>query len=176
MNYASIKPVDIANGLGCRVSLFVSGCPHQCKGCFNKETWDSGYGEEFTKEIEKKIIRLLSPHYIKGLSLLGGEPLTIPHLLSLGHLLETVKNTYPDKDIWCYTGYLYDDVIKMANTCPHYQDIVSKIDVLVDGPFIEELKVPNLRFRGSTNQNIIDFKKSLIENKMILHETMTEEI
>lgn len=176
MNYASIKPVDIANGLGCRVSLFVSGCPHQCKGCFNKETWDSEYGEEFTKETENKIIQLLSPHYIKGLSLLGGEPLTIPHLSSLGHLLETVKNTYPDKDIWCYTGYLYGDVVKMIDKCPQYRDIVSKIDVLVDGPFIEELKVPNLRFRGSTNQNIIDFKKSLIENKMILHETMTEEI
>ena len=108
MNYGNIKECDIADGPGVRVSLFVSGCRHHCKGCFNKETWDFGYGKPYTKETEDEIIRLLAPSYIQGLTLLGGEPFEPENQEELAGLLKRVRETYPDKDIWCYTGYLYD--------------------------------------------------------------------
>ena len=172
MNYATIKPLDIANGTGCRVSLFVSGCPHHCKGCFNEEAWDYEYGNPFTKEVEDKIIEMLEPYYISGLSLLGGEPATIPHMLELGNLIHRVKELYPEKDIWMYSGYIFEDIVKMSDNCPEYFDIVKNIDVLVDGQFVEELKNITLKFRGSSNQRIIYLKKSLESNEIILHEFM----
>ena len=149
MNYATIKKLDVANGKGIRVSLFVSGCPHHCTGCFNPETWNWGYGEPFTKETEKYIIELLKPDYIKGLSLLGGEPFAQGDALI--PLLKRVKRRYPNKDVWCYTGYKYEDI--KNNKMLRY------IDVLVDGPFVLELKNPSLEFRGSSNQRIIYLKK-----------------
>lgn len=175
MNYASIKEIDIANGTGCRVSLFVSGCPHHCKGCFNEVTWSYDYGELYTKEVEDKIIKLLEPNYISGLSLLGGEPGTIPHILDLGSLIKRTKELYPEKDIWMYSGYLYDDIVKAAKNCPQYFDIVKNIDVLVDGRFVEELKDITLKFRGSSNQRIIELKKSFENNEIVLHRFMKEE-
>lgn len=175
MNYATIKPIDIANGTGCRVSLFVSGCPHHCKGCFNEVTWSYEYGEPFTKEIEDKIINLLKPDYISGLSLLGGEPATIPHILDLRNLIKRAKKLYPEKDIWMYSGYLYEDIVKMAKSCPQYFDVVKDIDILIDGRFVEELKNITLKFRGSSNQRIIELKKSLENNEIVLHRFMKED-
>ena len=169
MNFATIKFNDIANGTGVRTSLFVSGCTHKCKGCFNSEAWDFNYGEPFTKEIEDKIIKSLDSDFIDGLSLLGGEPFEPENQKALYPFLKRVKEIYPNKDIWCYTGYLFDK--ELLNDSRAKTDItldmLSLIDVLVDGKFVEELKSPALLFRGSSNQRIIDVKKSLNENKVI---------
>ena len=161
MNYGNIKECDIADGPGVRVSLFVSGCRHHCKGCFNKETWDFGYGKPYTKETEDEIIRLLAPSYIQGLTLLGGEPFEPENQEELAGLLKRVRETYPDKDIWCYTGYLYDvDLSKGGKVYTEVtEEMLSYIDVLVDGEFIEEEKDVTLVFRGSRNQRIIDLGK-----------------
>lgn len=163
MNYATIKKVDVANGPGIRVSLFVSGCMHHCKGCFNPETWNYCYGSPFTKETEDEILEALKPDYIKGLSLLGGEPLDPANQLSVLSLVLRFKEMYPTKTLWCYTGYTFESDIltgKLGN-----QDalmlLLQNIDVLVDGEFVIELKNPNLRFRGSSNQRLIDVKASL---------------
>lgn len=163
MNYATIKKVDVANGPGIRVSLFVSGCMHHCKGCFNPETWNYCYGSPFTKETEDEILEALKPDYIKGLSLLGGEPLDPANQLSVLSLVLRFKEMYPTKTLWCYTGYTFESDIltgKLGN-----QDalmlLLQNIDVLVDGEFMLELKNPNLRFRGSSNQRLIDVKASL---------------
>jgi anaerobic ribonucleoside-triphosphate reductase activating protein len=163
MNYATIKKVDVANGPGIRVSLFVSGCMHHCKGCFNPETWNYCYGSPFTKETEDEILEALKPDYIKGLSLLGGEPLDPANQLSVLSLVLRFKEMYPTKTLWCYTGYTFESDIltgKLGN-----QDalmlLLQNIDVLVDGEFVLELKNPNLRFRGSSNQRLIDVKASL---------------
>ena len=155
MNYGNIKECDIADGPGVRVSLFVSGCRHHCKGCFNKETWDFDYGMPYTKETEDEIIRLLAPSYIQGLTLLGGEPFEPENQKELAGLLKRVRETYPDKDIWCYTGYLYDVDLHTEVT----EEMLSYIDVLVDGEFIEEEKDVTLVFRGSRNQRIIELGK-----------------
>ena len=138
MNYGNIKECDIADGPGVRVSLFVSGCRHHCKGCFNKETWDFGYGKPYTKETEDEIIRLLAPSYIQGLTLLGGEPFEPENQEELAGLLKRVRETYPDKDIWCYTGYLYDvDLSKGGKMYTEVtEEMLSYIAVLVDGVFI----------------------------------------
>ena len=172
MNYGSIKKCDIANGTGVRVSLFVSGCTHHCKGCFNEETWSFDYGEPFTGEVEDRILKALEPSYISGLTLLGGEPLEYVNQQVLAPFLKRVRETYPQKTIWCYTGYLYEkDILnRMVKKWQYTRDILEMIDVLVDGPFIEEEKQIDLRFRGSRNQRIIDVKKSLIEGKTILWE------
>lgn len=161
MNYGNIKECDIADGPGVRVSLFVSGCRHHCKGCFNKETWDFGYGKPYTKETEDEIIRLLAPSYIQGLTLLGGEPFEPENQEELAGLLKRVRETYPDKDIWCYTGYLYDvDLSKGGKVYTEVtEEMLSYIDVLVDGEFIEEEKDVTLVFRGSRNQRIIELGK-----------------
>ena len=161
MNYGNIKECDIADGPGVRVSLFVSGCRHHCKGCFNKETWDFGYGKPYTKETEDEIIRLLAPSYIQGLTLLGGEPFEPENQKELAGLLKRVRETYPDKDIWCYTGYLYDvDLSKGGKVYTEVtEEMLSYIDVLVDGEFIEEEKDVTLVFRGSRNQRIIELGK-----------------
>lgn len=152
MNYSAIKPVDIANGIGVRVSLFVSGCPHHCKGCFNAETWDYDHGEPFTDNTISEIIALMRPSWIRGLSLLGGEPLAPHNIADVQKLVSAVKAVYPDKDIWCYTGYTWEAIKDLS--------IMPLIDILVDGPFIEAEKDITLRFRGSRNQRIIDVPKS----------------
>lgn len=161
MNYGNIKECDIADGPGVRVSLFVSGCRHHCKGCFNKETWDFDYGMPYTKETEDEIIRLLAPSYIQGLTLLGGEPFEPENQEELAGLLKRVRETYPDKDIWCYTGYLYDvDLPEGGRVHTEVtEEMLSYIDVLVDGEFIEEEKDVTLVFRGSRNQRIIELGK-----------------
>lgn len=163
MNYATIKPTDIANGPGVRVSLFVSGCNHKCKGCFNEEAWDFDYGNPFTNETIYQITELLKPDYIQGLSLLGGEPLDPQNQNAVFTLLQWVKRLYPTKDVWCYTGYVFEnDLIydgSRAKTT-FTSSILGMIDVLVDGPFIESKKDISLAYRGSSNQRIIDMKRT----------------
>lgn len=170
MNYATIKPMDIANGIGVRVSLFVSGCTHHCKNCFNSETWDFDYGEKFTDEVSDKIIELLKPDYVNGLSLLGGEPFEPQNQAELVKLLKRVKKTYPEKDVWCYTGYLYDTQLLKAGSarCEYTDEMLSYIDILVDGRFVEELKDITLHFRGSSNQRVIDVKKSKASGSVVI--------
>ena len=170
MNYGDIKYIDVANGPGVRVSIFVSGCTHHCKGCFNKEAWDFEYGTLYTKETEQYIIDALSPSYISGLSLLGGEPFEPQNQTTVLSLIKRVRQEYPEKDIWCYTGYDFEDDIlsgKLSDQSITAQ-MIKNIDILVDGKFIEEKKSLNLRFRGSSNQRIIDVKKSLKEGKTVL--------
>ncbi len=170
MNYATVKFNDIANGLGIRTSLFVSGCTHRCKNCFNSEAWDFSYGKPFDKDIEEKIITSLNSDFCDGLSLLGGEPFEPQNQEGLLPFLKRVKNKFPNKTVWCYTGYLFDSELlgesraKTENTL----EMLKLIDVLVDGKFIEEQKNISLRFKGSENQRIIDVQKSLKENKTIL--------
>lgn len=170
MNYADIKQYDVANGLGIRVSLFVSGCTHHCKNCFNKETWDFQYGNPFTEEEIQKILDYLKPSYVSGLSLLGGEPFEPENQEGLLPLVRKVKEVYPEKDIWCYTGYLFDEDIcgKMLDHVPETRELLSYIDILIDGPFVEERKNLKIRFRGSDNQRIIDVKKTREAGKIIL--------
>lgn len=162
MKYANIKKLDIANGSGVRVSLFVSGCTHHCKGCFNQEAWDFNYGEEFTEEVQEEIIKSLSPDYIAGLSLLGGEPFEPENQKSLLPFIKKVKAIFPNKDIWCWTGYtleeLLDSNISSRAKCEYTSDMLKYIDILVDGEFKEDLKDISLKFRGSSNQRIIDLK------------------
>ncbi|SFA83356.1 anaerobic ribonucleoside-triphosphate reductase activating protein [Acetitomaculum ruminis DSM 5522] len=170
MNYGEIKKTDIANGNGVRVSLFVSGCTHHCKGCFNSETWDFNYGKPYTKETEEEILEALSKPFIKGLTLLGGEPFEIENQRELVGLLKKIKKMYPKKDIWCYTGYLMDDDLLDGGSayCEVTKDMLAMIDILVDGEFKEELKDISLVFRGSSNQRIIDVKASVKNNKVVL--------
>ncbi len=171
MNYAEIKKTDIANGEGVRVSLFVSGCTHRCKGCFNKETWDFNYGKPFTEETENELIKALAPDYINGLTLLGGEPFEPQNQRALVPFLKKVKALFPQKNIWCYTGYLFDGELLSDSRarCEVTDEMLEMIDVLVDGKFDEALKSLMLRFKGSSNQRIIDVKKSLKENKTVLY-------
>jgi anaerobic ribonucleoside-triphosphate reductase activating protein len=172
MHYADIKKADIANGLGVRVSVFVSGCTHHCKNCFNSEAWDFNYGNEFTQNEIDKVIQELDHPYVAGLSLLGGEPLEHVNQKGLLPLVKTVKEKFPEKNIWCYSGYTFEKDImgKMYQNWEETPELLSYIDVLVDGKFEEEKKDIKLRFRGSSNQRIIDVKKSLKENKAVLFE------
>lgn len=161
MNYGTIKNCDIANGPGVRVSLFVSGCRHHCKGCFNAETWDFSYGQEFTKDSLNEILTLLKPDYVQGFSLLGGEPFEPENQPVLTEVLREIRSRYPKKDIWCYTGYLYDRDLAEGG-CVYTgvtEEMLSYIDVLVDGEFIEAEKDLTLRFRGSRNQRILELGK-----------------
>lgn len=157
MNYGTIKNYDIANGTGVRVSLFVSGCRHHCKGCFNSETWDFNYGNPYTKEVEAEILEALKPAYIQGFSLLGGEPFEPENQKELAGLLQKIKESYPEKNVWCYTGYLYDvDLIPGGKVYTEYTGkMLTCIDTLVDGEFIEAEKDLTLEFRGSRNQRIL---------------------
>ena len=163
MNYAVIKKFDIANGTGVRVSLFVSGCRHRCKNCFNSEAWDFGYGKPFTEDTANEIIEALKPDYITGFSLLGGEPFEPENQLELLKLLRLIKEKLPNKSVWCYTGFLYDSQLLSGKVGDGetVKEKLKNIDVLVDGKFVEELKSPDLLFRGSSNQRIIDVKKSM---------------
>jgi len=170
VNYADIKRNDIANGNGVRVSLFVSGCTHYCKGCFNSVAWDFSYGTPFTSETIDRIIEYCKPDYIAGLSLLGGEPFEHDNQIALLPLVKYFKKVYPQKNIWCWSGYLFDrDILEtMAAKWSETTELLSCIDVLVDGEFIEELKNINLTFRGSSNQRIILVQESMKANKIIL--------
>jgi len=163
MYYGEIKKCDIANGEGVRVSLFVSGCTHHCPGCFNQDTWDFDYGKEYTQETEDEILKALAPGYINGLSLLGGEPFEPQNQEVLVRLLRKVKEQYPEKNIWCYSGYLFDKELLSESRarCEYTDEMLSMLDVLVDGRFVEALKDIRLVFRGSSNQRVIDVKKSL---------------
>ena len=157
MNYGNIKKYDIADGPGVRVSLFVSGCRHHCKGCFNSETWDFNFGQLYTSDTEAEILEALKPDYIQGLTLLGGEPFEPENQVELVKLLKKIRETYPNKDIWSYTGYIYDrDLQKGGRAFTEVtEEMLSYIDVLVDGPFIEAERDLTLVFRGSRNQRII---------------------
>ena len=172
MNYADIKRIDVANGPGVRVSLFVSGCTHHCKECFNPETWDFSYGNVFDENAENEIIKYLEPDYIKGLTLLGGDPMEKVNQEALIPLLEKVKKAYPEKSIWCYTGYDFEEDIKknMLKNWEVTKKFMSYIDVLVDGEFKIDLKDSNLVFRGSSNQRIIMVKESLESGEIVLWE------
>lgn len=169
MNYADIKRVDVANGEGVRVSVFVSGCNHHCKGCFNRCAWDFEYGNKFTDKQIDEVINYLDHDYISGLSLLGGEPLEKQNQEGLLPLVKKVKEKFPDKDIWCYTGFDFEDdvVEKMAAKSETTKELLKYIDVMVDGKFEEDKKDLSLRFRGSSNQRIIDVQKSLEEHKPV---------
>lgn len=169
MNYATVKKTDVANGPGVRVSLFVSGCTHHCKGCFNREAWDFGYGKPYTEQVEEEILNALAPDYIRGLSVLGGEPFEEANRPAVLGLLLKVKERYPEKDIWCYSGYDYEkDMLRwIAEGREEVDRMLSCIDVLVDGEFVEELKNLRLPFRGSENQRLIDVTASGKEQRVV---------
>lgn len=169
MNYATIKKFDIANGPGVRVSLFVSGCRHFCKNCFNSEAWDFSYGAPYTDEILEDIIKALTPDYINGFSLLGGEPFEPENQAQVLRTVKEIKNRLPQKDIWVYSGFTFDEQLLKGTVGERETvlEILKNIDVLVDGKFVEELKSPDLLFRGSSNQRIINVKKSLEKNEVI---------
>ncbi len=170
MKYATIKEIDVANGPGIRVSLFVSGCTHHCKGCFNPETWNFNYGDDFTPEVEERILEAMKPAYIKGFSLLGGEPFEPQNQEALLPFLRRVKAAYPDKTIWCYSGYDFEKDMLTGNLGPWEvtHEMLTLIDVLVDGEFVLEKKNPNLRFRGSENQRVIRVADSLNSDTVVL--------
>ena len=171
MYYGEIKKCDIANGEGVRTSLFVSGCRRHCPYCFNYQTWDFNFGKLYTEETEKEILDSLAPSYIAGLSLLGGEPLEPENQLEIVKLLRKVKAMYPTKTIWCYTGNILerDLLSKSFYTTEVTSEILSMIDVLVDGEFVQDLKNISLEFRGSSNQRIIDMKKTLASKEVVLY-------
>ena len=173
MNYAEIKKTDIANGEGVRVSLFVSGCRRGCKNCFNKIAWDFGYGKPFTEEVEEEIIAALSPSYIAGLTLLGGDPMEPENQRALLPFVKKVRARLPQKNIWCYTGYTFKagEIEEPQANCEVTRELISLFDVLVDGRFEESLKDIRLKFRGSSNQHVIDVKRSISENNIVLYLT-----
>ena len=172
MNYAEIKNCDIANGPGVRVSLFVSGCTHHCPGCFNEVAWDFGYGKPFTEDTIQEILDMLKPGYIRGLTLLGGEPFEPQNQGAVVELLRRVKKAYPEKSIWAFSGYLFDRDILSGKLGDRetIREYLSYLDVLVDGPFVEAKKNLSLRFRGSENQRIIDVPASLASGTVVLWE------
>ena len=173
MNYATIKWTDIANGEGVRISLFVSGCTHRCKNCFNEIAWDFNYGNVFDETVENQILKELSAGYITGLSLLGGEPLEPQNQEALYPFIKKVKEKYPQKSIWCYTGFVFDEktgeLTNQAKNTAVTKDLIALFDVLVDGPFIEAQKNIRLKFRGSENQRIIDVQKTLEKGECVLY-------
>ncbi len=173
MNYGEIKKNDIANGLGVRTTLFVSGCTHHCKGCFQPQTWSFDFGKPYTKEVEDDILASLTPYYIAGLTLLGGEPMEPANQAVLLQLLRRVRTEKPSKNVWCYSGYTFEELtgaVPSRARCEHTDEMLSLIDVLVDGEFKEELKDIRLRFRGSSNQRVIDMKKTLEAGEVVLFE------
>lgn len=162
MHYSTIKDCDIANGIGVRITLFVSGCTNHCKNCFQPQTWDFDFGEPFTEETEEKLLQMLKPDYINGLTLLGGEPMEPQNQRALVPFLKRVREAYPNKNIWCFTGFTYE-VLKTDGSHPRCEvtdEMLSLIDVLVDGRYVDELKDLTLQFRGSSNQRLIDMVKT----------------
>ncbi len=177
MNYGEIKKCDIANGEGVRVSLFVSGCTHHCRGCFNPETWDFNYGRLFDDKAEEEIFSALSANYISGLSLLGGEPFEPENQRALLPFLRKVKAVFPTKNIWCYTGYLFEELLGGSKAhCECTKEMLMLIDILVDGEFHLEKKDISLAYRGSSNQRIINVRKSLEGGRIELYEPMSGRI
>ena len=172
MNYCNIKTRDIADGVGVRVTLFVSGCRNHCKNCFQPETWDFSYGEEFTEAVAEEVLESLRPAYVDGLTVLGGEPMEPDNQRALVGLLEEAARRYPDKTLWLFTGDRYEDLTDPSS--PRRTEVTDRIltavDVLVDGPFIEEQKDITLRFRGSANQRIIDLARSRAAGEAVLWE------
>ena len=170
MNYAGIKYCDIANGLGCRTVLFVCGCRNACQGCFQPQTWDFHYGEPFDEKAQEEILHSLEPDYVQGITLLGGEPFEEENQAALVPFMRRVREQYPNKDVWAFTGYIYDkDLIPGGRKYTEYTDeLLSMIDILVDGPFMEELKDITLKFRGSRNQRVIDLSKTIQCGKICL--------
>ena len=162
MYYADIKKVDVANGPGVRVSLFVSGCTHKCKGCFNEEAWDFKYGHEYTQKEEDKIIELLKPDYIEGITILGGEPFEYVNQKGILPLLRRIRKELPNKTIWLYTGFLWEEIKDIPE--------IADIDVICEGKFVKELLDNKKHWVGSTNQRVVDVKASLENNKVVLHE------
>ncbi len=169
MNYAEIKQYDVANGPGVRVSLFVSGCTHHCEECFNKETWDFQFGQEFTQDTINQILKYMEPDYIKGITLLGGEPLEHVNQKGLLPLVQQIHEKYPEKSIWCFTGYDYEkDVMgRMYQEWPETKQLLSYIEVLVDGEFMIDKKDLGLVFKGSSNQRSILVQESLAAGKIV---------
>lgn len=162
MHYSTIKDCDIANGIGVRITLFVSGCTNHCKNCFQPQTWDFDFGEPFTEETEEKLLQMLKPDYINGLTLLGGEPMEPQNQRALVPFLKRVREAYPNKNVWCFTGFTYE-VLKTDGSHPRCEvtdEMLSLIDVLVDGRYVDELKDLTLQFRGSSNQRLIDMVKT----------------
>ena len=172
MNYATIKSFDVANGPGIRVSLFVSGCTHRCPGCFNEVAWDFDYGQPFNQDTIDRILSMLKPGHIKGLTILGGEPFDPRNQAAIVELLRQVKAKYPEKSIWAFSGYLFDrDILSgRLGDWEITKEYLSYLDVLVDGPFVEAKKNLNLRFRGSENQRLIDVPASLSSGEIVLWE------
>lgn len=171
MNYAEIKYNDIANGIGVRVSLFVSGCTHRCKNCFNAVTWDFDYGMPFTDEVKEKILAACEADYISGLSLLGGEPFEPENQPELLGLLKSFKDRFPNKTVWCYSGYTYEQITGQAESRAKTavaEEMLGLIDVLVDGKFENDLYSISLRFRGSSNQRLIDLNKTREKGEIII--------
>lgn len=170
MNYAGIKYCDIANGLGCRTVLFVSGCRNHCKDCFQPQTWDFSYGEPFDEKVQQEILDSLAPAYVHGLTLLGGEPFEPENQKELVPFVHKVRNQYPDKNIWAFTGYVYDrDLVPGGRKYTEATDeLLSMIDILVDGPFVVEEKDITLKFRGSRNQRVIDLPKTIKSGRIVL--------
>lgn len=171
MHYGAIRKYDVANGPGVRITLFVSGCRNHCKGCFQKETWDFCYGQEYTNDTEDYILSMLDSDYVEGLTILGGEPFEPENQETILGLIKRVRKDLPQKNIWVFSGYRLEEEILKEGAHPNTQfskEIISKIDVLVDGRFIEEKKNITLIFRGSENQRLIDIKKTLESGTVVL--------
>ena len=170
MNYAGIKYCDIANGVGCRTVLFVSGCRNHCKDCFQPHTWDFNYGEAVDEKVQQEVLDSLKPAYVQGITLLGGEPFEPENQVELVEFMRRVKQQYPNKDVWAFTGYVYDEDLVPGGRkyCDATDELLSMLDVLVDGPFIAEQKDLTLKFRGSRNQRVMDMKETLRRGEIIL--------
>ena len=170
MYYGQIKNCDIANGEGVRVTLFVSGCRNRCEGCFQPETWDFSYGSQFTQETENEILEMLKPSYIKGLTVLGGEPFEPENQCALLPFIEKIKKELPNKNIWIFSGYTFEELLKEGShpRCEVTDKLLSMTDVLVDGRFILEQKDITLKFRGSKNQRILNLPESLKQGKPVM--------
>ncbi|MBE6634167.1 MAG: anaerobic ribonucleoside-triphosphate reductase activating protein [Ruminococcaceae bacterium] len=173
MNYCNIKYCDVANGEGVRTTLFVSGCTNRCEECFQPETWDFHYGEPFTPEVEDRILESLKPFYVNGLTLLGGEPFEPSNQRALVRFVQRVRETYPEKNVWCFTGFTLEELLREGShpRCEVTDELLSMIDVLVDGRFVKELKDISLRFRGSSNQRLINLPRTLREGRLLLWES-----
>lgn len=171
MHYGAIKNCDIANGIGVRVTLFVSGCTNYCEGCFNPDTWDFNYGELYTSETEAEILKLMEPDYIRGFTVLGGEPMEPENQREIVPLLKAIREKFPKKDIWLFTGFVLDEEIMVKGNhanCEVTEELLSLVDVLVDGRFVLCKKDLRLRYRGSSNQRIIDMRKTRVNGTITM--------